>query len=434
MNNYSKLINNLEEKILNFSKKVTIGIDKKKKKEFVSDMLYGMIASSSSYLSEMARKLEEDIPLKSTVKRLSRNLDTFNNDEDDENSPYEDVRNKIVFDSYTEEIKNKIQENTVFCFDPGDMTKNFAKKFEALSEVWDGSTGKLKPGYNMLEVVGLTKNESLPIPVYTRLFSTKEKGFKSVNDEYFNAIEYIKEKYDGKGIFALDRGFDDEKYFKKFVELKSDFVIRMTKKRNITNAESEITENILKKAKRVKMKGSYNYKDKKGITRTAHTGYMKVTIPDLEGMEFYLVVIKSDEFPKDPMMLLTNMKPNNDEFTKIVNKVYIRRWKIEEYFRYKKQQFGFEKELVRSLSSIRTLNLFLTLVIGFIAMFSDNQKQVQYWAVFNESKSLRKNEEIVMVYYAIERGLKQIFEFNSNGIKNKKKKIRPPIDMQMCLF
>lgn len=34
-----------------------------------------------------------------------------------------------------------------------------------------------------------------------------------------------------------------------------------------------------------------------------------------------------------------------------------RGWKIEEYFRFKKQQFGFEKELVRTLNSIRTLNV-----------------------------------------------------------------------------
>ena len=45
------------------------------------------------------------------------------------------------------------------------------------------------------------------------------------------------------------------------------------------------------------------------------------------------------------MMLLTNIEPEDEEFTKVVNKVYIRRWKIEEYFKFKKQQFKFEKML-----------------------------------------------------------------------------------------
>ena len=434
MNNYTKIISNMEEKIKNFSKKISEGIDKKKKRDFVFEMLYGLIASNSCLLSEIARSLKEEITLKALVKRLSRNLKEFNNDSEEGNSTYEDVRNKIIFENYENEIKDKIYDNTVFCFDPGDLTKQYTTKFEGIDTIKDGSTGEFKAGYHMIEVAGLTKNEKLPVPVYTRLFSAQEEGFVSVNEEYLKAIEYLGEKYQKEGIYALDRGFDDQKYFKKFIDLELSFVIRMTKKRDIANAESGIIENVLKKSKRVKMKWNYKYKDKKGITRVAYTGYMKITIPDIEGKEFYLVVIKSEEFPNSPMMLITNLKPENEEFTKIVNKVYIKRWKIEEYFRFKKQQFGFEKELVRTLNSIRTLNVLLTIIIGFIAMFSDNQKQIQYIVVFEASESIRKNKDIVFVYYAVSRGMKKIFNFNLNGIKNKKDKSRKQKNMQISWF
>ena len=397
-------------------------------------MLYGLIASNSCLLSEIARSLKEEITLKALVKRLSRNLKEFNNDSEEGNSTYEDVRNKIIFENYENEIKDKIDDNTVFCFDPGDLTKQYTTKFEGIDTIKDGSTGEFKAGYHMIEVAGLTKNEKLPVPVYTRLFSAQEEGFVSVNEEYLKAIEYLGEKYQKEGIYALDRGFDDQKYFRKFIDLGLSFVIRMTKKRDIANAESGIIENVLKKSKRVKMKWNYKYKDKKGITRVAYTGYMKITIPDIEGKEFYLIVIKSEEFPNSPMMLITNLKPENEEFTKIVNKVYIKRWKVEEYFRFKKQQFGFEKELVRTLSSIRTLNVLLTIIIGFIAMFSDNQKQIQYIVVFEASESIRKNKDIVFVYYAVARGMKKIFNFNLNGIKNKKDKSRKQKNMQISWF
>ena len=137
-----------------------------------------------------------------------------------------------------------------------------------------------------------------------------------------------------------------------------------------------------------------------------------------EEKEYYLVVIKSTEFPKAPMMLLTNIKPGNDNFTKIVYKVYVRRWKIEEYFKFKKQQFKFEKILVRSIKSLRTVNMLLSIVIGFIGIFSDNQKYGQYLIVFKTAKSLKTNEKIVLVYYAIERGLNKKLSYNNNGIKN----------------
>ena len=79
--------------------------------------------------------------------------------------------------------------------------------------------------------------------------------------------------------------------------------------------------------------------------------------------------------------------------------------------------------------------MILTIVIGFIGVFSDNQKQIQYLAVFEASESLRKNEEIVLVFYAVERGLKKIFQYNFNGIKNKKEKGRKNVtEYQLSLF
>lgn len=434
INNFNTIINNMKEKSIKFSKKISKGIDNKKRRDFVSEMVYGLLASSSCYLSNIARSLKEEITLKATEKRLSRNLDEFNNGKE-YTSTYEDVRNKILLDNYVEEVRNKIDENTVFCFDPGDIGKKYAEKLENIDTIKDGSTGEYIQGYNTIEVVGLTKNEKQPIPVYTRVFSTKEEKFISTSKEYIEAIKYLNKKFGKKGVYALDRWFDDQKYFYEFVKLGLEFVIRMKEIRKVANAKSGIEENIKRKAKRVKMKSSYTYKDKKGITRTAHTGYMKITIAEVPGEVFYLVVIKSEEFPKDPMMLLTNMKPGKDDFTKMVNKVYIRRWKVEEYFRFKKQEFGFEKELlVRSLNSIRTLNMLLTVVIGFIAMFSDKQNQVQYKIVFKASESLRKNEDITLVFYAVARGLKEIFRFNLKGLRNKKEKIKVGIEGQISLL
>ena len=405
MNNYTKIINQMKEKIVTFSKNLSIDLSKPNRK-FVLNLIYGLICSSSSYLSEIARSLKENITLKKTIERLSNNLTNFDKEKRD-----------YVWNNYVDKIKDKIDDNTVFCFDPGDLGKKNSKKLENLDLIKDGSTGEYINGYKMIEVAALTKKEKLPIPVYSSLYSTKDEDFISENDECLTALKYIRNKFGNMGIYALDRGFDDEKYFKYFSNNDLSFVIRMTVKRNITVCKSGKTRNIKKVAISKKCKTQYSYKDKNGITRTAYAGYMKVKIPNIEDKEFYLVVIKSSEFSNSPMMLLTNLKPENDEFTKIVNKVYIARWKIEEYFKFKKQQFKFEKLLVRTLNSIRTLNMFLSIVIGFIAIFSDNQKYAQYIIVFEAAKSLRTNDKIVLVYYAVERGINKIFNNDKNGIK-----------------
>ena len=420
MKNYTKIINQMKEKITKFSKKISTDLSIPNSK-FILNMIYGLISSSSCLLSEISRSLKEDITLKKVIERLSNQLTNFDKE-----------KREVIWNNYINQVQNKIDDNTVFCFDPGDLGKKHSKKLENLDLIKDGSTGEYINGYKMIEVAALTKNEKLPIPVYSHLFSSIEEDFVSENDEYLTALKYINNKFENKGIYALDRAFDDEKYFNYFSDRNLNFVIRMKKNRNITVCKSGKTRNIKTVAIGKKCKTQYNYTDKDGITRTAYTGYLKVKIPNIEDKEYYLVIIKSSEFPKDPMMLLTNIKPESENFTKIINKVYIRRWKIEEYFKFKKQQFKFEKILVRTLNSLRTMNVLLSIVIGFIAVFSDNQKYGQYYVVFKASKSLRSNDKIVLVFYAVERGLKKIFNYDENGIK--KLYSRENIKSEQCIL
>ena len=54
MNNYTKIINQMKEKIVTFSKNLSIDLSKPNRK-FVLNLIYGLICSSSSYLSEIVR-------------------------------------------------------------------------------------------------------------------------------------------------------------------------------------------------------------------------------------------------------------------------------------------------------------------------------------------------------------------------------------------
>ena len=50
------------------------------------------------------------------------------------------------------------------------------------------------------------------------------------------------------------------------------------------------------------------------------------------------------------------------------------RWRIEEYFKFKKQQFELEDLRVMSLQSIRNLKIFATLAAGYIGIM-DSEKE-----------------------------------------------------------
>jgi hypothetical protein len=72
-------------------------------------------------------------------------------------------------------------------------------------------------------------------------------------------------------------------------------------------------------------------------------------------------------------MLISNLKSTDKRLSVIITKVYLMRWRIEEYYRFKKQQFGFEDFRVQNLVSIRALNTLLTVLIGLLSTFSEKQ-------------------------------------------------------------
>ena len=131
--------------------------------KFVCDMTYGMLASGSSMLSEIARYLNEKIPLIKTVNRLSRNLQDMSDDE-----------RKIVMENYLKAIKPRYNDQSVIVIDGSDITKPASTKLEALCWVRDGSTGEIGIGYHTIGAAVLSSENKLPFGVYSRIYSSTE--------------------------------------------------------------------------------------------------------------------------------------------------------------------------------------------------------------------------------------------------------------------
>ena len=76
MTYYSTLGRNLKRGIFNFCDKISSEFSRPVQK-FILDMIFGLLAAKSCYLTQIARELKENIALDKTVERLSRNLMTF---------------------------------------------------------------------------------------------------------------------------------------------------------------------------------------------------------------------------------------------------------------------------------------------------------------------------------------------------------------------
>ena len=120
-------------------------------------------------------------------------------------------------------------------------------------------------------------------------------------------------------------------------------------------------------------------------------------------------------FGKIPMMLITNLKSDDKRICTAICKVYLMRWRIEEYFKFKKQSFDFENIRVQSLKSIRNLDLLLTIAIGYVAEISGKSDNIKIRAeIIEVSKRLFGVPNFI--YYAVADGIFEILKAVKTGI------------------
>ena len=399
MINYNRLGYEIKRDLTNFCTKISHGL-KRPQQKFLHQMLYGILAGNKVHLSEIARSLKEDITLKKTIDRLSRNLYSFSD-------------KQSVMQDYLSLVKQHVKEDyAVIVIDNSDIAKPESRKLEALSEIRDGSTGEITQGYLTIEAAVLSETGKMPLPVYEKVFSATEKGFVSENYENLCCLKALSGHFSPKCVRTLDRGFDANDYYRYFLKRGERFVIRAKKNRNVIY--NGATCNIMEVAS--KYKGNYrmDFKDRSGKTLQCKMSCIPVRLCEFPSKELTLVAVYG--FGAEPMLLLSNLKMQEKKrLCHIVAKVYLMRWRIEEYFKFKKQQFELEDLRVMSLQSIWNLNLFATLAAGYIGLTS---------CVHAESIFLRELEECSrriyeipkFIYYALGYAIERVLSMSRKSI------------------
>ena len=142
--------------------------------------------------------------------------------------------------------------------------------------------------------------------------------------------------------------------------------------------------------------------------------YTKAILP--YNKEEYKLVIVYGLSEEHPMKLLTNIDIKNKEDVIKIVRLYLSRWRIEEHFRGKKQEYDFENFRVRNLESINNLNLMLTIHLGHIAILADNiNRKLLTIKIIYASKSLKQSSIVCLSQIA--RGIKEILKLAHTGIK-----------------
>ena len=398
MANFTSNTYQMKREILSFSNKISKNLPKPEKK-FMADMNYGILASSSCLLTDIVDQLHEPSRKINIVDRLSKHLAKGTSED--------------VLRSYLAQVKKWCPEHPVVHIDDSDVVKPDGYKFESLGWVRDGSESTAtkniyKKGYHVTEATVLT-NSNHPVSVFSEIHSSEEKNFTSINTVTFSAMDRAAALF-GKATFVMDRGYDDNKMFLKLDSLHQDYVIRLTAKRKLLYHNKWVFATELRNRRKGKVKLPLFYKGKK---HNAYLSHVKVQIT-ASRKDIYLVLVYG--ITEHPMMLATNKEiKSKDDVIKIA-KLYFSRWKIEEYFRCKKQMFQFENFRVRKLKAINALNFHITLCMAFLNQISlKSETNTLKVAIIQTADPVK--EKIAFCYYRLAKGISGILSYAKEGIR-----------------
>lgn len=398
MLNSTSITYQMKREILTFSNKISRKLTRPEKK-FMADMTYGMLASGSCLLTDVVDQLHENTKKVNSVERLTRHLNKgiLNNAQQ----------------SYLSLIRKWAPKNPIIHIDDSDVTKPDGYKFEALGIVRDGSESTsaksvYKKGYHVTEATVLTANNH-PVSLFSEIHSSKEKSFTSINDVTSSAIQRGVALF-GKATFVMDRGYDDNKMFLSLDELKQDYVIRIKTNRKLLLHNRWMTASELCNRRKGKVKMPLFYK---GKNHDAYLSHVKVQIT-ASRKDVYLVLVYG--ITEHPMMLVTNKVIRSKEDVISVAMTYFSRWRIEEYFRCKKQMFQFENFRVRKLTAINALNFYITLCMAFLTHMSiKSETNALKVSIIQKADPIK--EKVQFCYYRLAKGIRGILSYAKEGIR-----------------
>lgn len=398
MKNFTTDTYEIKRKIIEFAKKITNEVGQVEKK-FVQDIIYGISKSKSILLSDISDSLMESINKVNTVERLSNNL-------------MKDISNSVYKNYQTQMLKSLNMDDPVILVDDSDVIKPYGNKFDSLGFVRDGSSRKnsCEKGYKVTEMVALTQNKNQPISLFSRIHSAKEKEYKSTNTVTFEGLTSVINTINTRGTFIFDRGYDMNDLFKFMYMQKQDFVVRLTERRKIFFKGKWYKSTTLRDSRKGKIKTKVLFQ---GEEKECYISHINCQITAAK-KNMYLVLIYG--LSQTPMMLATNKIIKCKEDVVKILRLYMSRWRIEEYFRFKKQEYGFENFRVRSLKSINNLNQLLTYTIGMLGVLADNigTKRLSNNLILNSNAFKKKT---LFYYYQMARGISRTLAYARSGIK-----------------
>ena len=321
----------------------------------VGALLHGMLKKHDVHVSVLGRSLEEPISPKKTEERLQRNL-------------RRDGLGERLIAAHGRKNGAAIRRKRYCIIDLSDIQKRYATQMEGLCRVRDGDQSTHKTlvignGYWWLNAV--MADETGVVPVYSEVYSLDYEGHArtSENTKILGAVRAVHAIHP-EAVHVLDRGGDRSAILDSMCDGGRQFIIRGQNQRSLRlHRDSAQATNIKELARRVRL--TTCYRSSRG--EVFDVGMRRVYYGDIP---LWLVVSKRRRGGLS--WYLTNVDGSRAEIMNTVMEGYGLRWRIEEYHRQIKQDYGLESIRLRSYTAIRNMGVLVMLAASFCARLPDH--------------------------------------------------------------
>lgn len=362
-----KLYINLEnacEKFINEMMWSYTGREKREYARFFKEMIFGIIATRSPLISNITRAVNRKA-FTSTYKRLMRQLEN----------------NKIPWNEFIENIfymsLDQVSLNDILAFDPGDISKEYAKKMEGLSYIYDGSKKETGIGYSILglESIKWENEQKFQTPLLNKIIESSNNPFYiSENYQIIKTISNILPKFKDKGTWTFDRGLDSAVFFDQLYLVKNfKWVVRLGTNRNILRGNDYSQKILLKDYDQNCFRTEGVFKlihPKKSAPLKVFSEKIRIENCKIK-KDINLITIK-DERNKEPVYLATNLETPNPLDKICAFGTYLERWGKEEGYRFEKSTLNLEDIRVLGIDKVRKIIFLIDCTYLFISRFYMN--------------------------------------------------------------
>jgi hypothetical protein len=210
------------------------------------------------------------------------------------------------------------------------------------------------------------------LPCYSNVFTSASYSSEDIALPEV-IINHVKQDSDHQNIYVLDRGLQSTRTMKAFNTKEITFICRAKENRKYVELES-----LLSKNQNVDLGETLLIKDSKVYLYTGKPiNNKKGEVPLKKGLvkiPFRLIITNSKTDPKKEYWFLTN---DFDLSAKEVAQAYRRRWDIEVFFRFIKQELNVSHLVSLNKNGIEVI-LYMTLIVAMLVLIYKHANDIGY--------------------------------------------------------